>query len=142
MAYNILIVDDSVTMRAVIKKTIMASGFNVGEIFEAANGREALEVMRREWLDLVLSDYNMPEMDGLAMLAEMKKDDVLSALPVVMITTEGSRERVDTFIDMGVSDYIKKPFTPEEIRSRLDRIMGADENGQGPVDESDEGLDF
>ncbi len=142
MAYNILIVDDSIPMRAVIKKTIKASGFNVGEVFEAADGKEALEIMRREWLDLVISDYNMPEMNGLAMLVEMKKDEVLRSVPVVMVTTEGSRERVDLFMKMGVTDYVKKPFTPEEVRSKLDRIMGEDEDGQGPVDEDDEGLDF
>jgi len=142
MAYNILIVDDSIPMRAVIKKTIKASGFNVGEIFEAADGREALEIMRREWLDLVVSDYNMPGMNGLEMLEEMKKDEVLRSVPVVMVTTEGSRERVDLFMKIGVTDYVKKPFTPEEVRSKLDRIMGEDENGQGPVDEDDEGLDF
>ncbi len=142
MAYNILIVDDSIPMRAVIKKTIKASGFNVGQIFEASDGREALETMRREWLDLVVSDYNMPEMNGLEMLVEMKKDEVLRSVPVVMITTEGSRERIELFMKMGVTDYVKKPFTPEEVRSKLDRIMGEDEDGQGLVDEGDEGLDF
>ncbi|MGM0664235.1 MAG: response regulator [Thermodesulfobacteriota bacterium] len=142
MAYNILIVDDSIPMRAVLKKTIQASGFNVGEIFEASDGGEALEVMRREWMDVVVSDYNMPEMNGLEMLAEMKKDEVLQSVPVVMVTTEGSRERIDLFMRMGVTDYVKKPFTPEEVRSKLDRILGEDEDGQGPVDDDDEGLDF
>lgn len=142
MAYNILIVDDSMPMRAVIKKTIKVSGFNVGEIFEAANGREALDVLRREWMDLVLSDYNMPEMNGLELLEEMKKDEVLQSVPVVMVTTEGSRERIELFTKMGVVDYIKKPFTPEEVRSRLNRIMGDDEDAKGPVDEDDEDLDF
>ncbi|MFO7784300.1 MAG: response regulator [Desulfatiglandales bacterium] len=142
MAYNILIVDDSIPMRAVLKKTIQASGFNVGEIFEASDGGEALEVMRREWMDVVVSDYNMPEMNGLEMLAEMKKDEVLRSVPVVMVTTEGSRERIDLFMRMGVTDYVKKPFTPEEVRSKLDRILGEDEDGQGPVDDDDEGLDF
>ncbi len=142
MAYNILIVDDSIPMRAVLKKTITASGFNVGQVFEASNGKEALEIMRREWMDLVVSDYNMPEMNGLEMLAEMKKDEVLRTVPVVMVTTEGSRERIDLFMKMGVTEYVKKPFTPEEVRSKLDRIMGEDEDGQGPVDEDDEGLDF
>ncbi len=142
MAYNILIVDDSPPMRAVIKKTVKASGFNVGQVFEASNGREALDVMRREWMDLVVTDYNMPEMNGLEMLEEMKKDEILQTVPVVMVTTEGSRERIERFMSMGVADYIKKPFTPEEIRSKLNRIMGEDEDGPGNDEEDDEDLDF
>ncbi|MGD9245939.1 MAG: response regulator, partial [Desulfobacterales bacterium] len=68
MAYNILIVDDSTPMRAVIKKIVKASGFNVGEFFEATNGREALDILNQEWLDLVLTDYNMPDMNGLELV--------------------------------------------------------------------------
>jgi len=141
MAYNILIVDDSLPMRAVIKKTLKASGFNVGEFYEASNGREALEILRREWADLVISDYNMPEMNGLQMVEEMKRDEVLGSIPVVMVTTEGSRERIDMFIKTGVADYVRKPFTPEEIRSKLAAILG-EEDEQGIDDEGDEGLDF
>jgi len=142
MAYNVLIVDDSLPMRAVIKKTIRVSGFNVGELFEAANGKEALEILRQEWMDLVVSDYNMPEMNGLEMLEAMKQDEVLKSIPVVMVTTEGSRERVDNFMRMGVADYIRKPFTPEEIRSKLNSIMGEDEDEQEFDDSGDEDLDF
>ena len=75
MAYNILIVDDSTPMRAVIKKIIKASGFDVGGFFEAVNGQEALKVLNEEWLDLVLTDYNMPDMNGLELIEEMKKND-------------------------------------------------------------------
>ena len=142
MAYNILIVDDSLPMRAVLKKTLKASGFNVGRIFEAANGREALQILKQEWMDLVLSDYNMPEMNGVEMIEEMKKDEVFRTIPVVIVSTEGSRERIEGFMKMGVSDYIKKPFTPEEIRYKLNNIMKEDEDEQGNADEGDEGLDF
>jgi two-component system chemotaxis response regulator CheY len=142
MAYNILIVDDSVPMRSVIKKTIQLSGFKVGGFFEASNGREAIELLRREWMDLVLTDYNMPEMNGLELLEEMKKDEILSSIPVVMVTTEGSQGRVETFLETGATDYIKKPFTPEEIRSKLNRLMGEEDDGQGLDDQGTEGLDF
>ena len=142
MAYNILIVDDSFPMRAVIKKVIKASGFDIGEFFEASNGKEALQVMDQKWLDLVLTDHNMPDMNGLELLKAMKDCDALMDIPVVMVTTEGSDRRVEEFLNFGVAAYIKKPFTPEQIKSHLNRILGEPERGQDLNDESDEGLDF
>ena len=142
MAYNILVVDDSTPMRSVIKKTLKASGFKVGEFFDAANGREALDILRDEWLDLVLTDYNMPDMDGLELINAMKSDEILKAIPVVVVTTEGSQQRVAQFMEKGAAGYIRKPFTPEEIRQQLNQIMGENENGKESFDSSDEELDF
>lgn len=142
MAYNILIVDDSTPMRAVIKKIVKASGVNVGQFFEAANGIEALEILNQEWLDLVLTDYNMPDMNGLELVEEMKKDEELKSVPVVMITTEGSRERVEEFMEKGVLDYIKKPFTPEQIKQKLMQIIGETEDEERTPDNGDEEFDF
>ena len=142
MAYNILIVDDSFPMRAVIKKVIKASGFDIGELLEAANGKEALQVMDQHWLDLVLTDHNMPDMNGLELLKAMKNNDTLADIPVVMVTTEGSNLRVEQFLSQGAAAYIKKPFTPEQIKSQLNRILGEPEHGQTRSDASDEGLDF
>ena len=142
MAYNILIVDDSTPMRAVIKKVIRASGFEVGAFFEAANGAEALSMADENWLDLVLTDYNMPDMDGLALLKRMKADECMQTIPVVMVTTEGSHERIDDFLAHGAAAYIKKPFTPEAIRQTLNNLLGEPGNGPDSIDEGDEGLDF
>jgi two-component system, chemotaxis family, chemotaxis protein CheY len=142
MAYNVLIVDDSIPMRAVIKKIIKASGFNVGQLYEAANGMEALKVLNEEWLDLVLTDYNMPEMNGLELVEEMKRDETLKSMPIIMVTTEGSRERVEEFIAKGVMDYIKKPFTPEQIKQKLKQILGETEDGEKSSENGDEELDF
>jgi two-component system, chemotaxis family, chemotaxis protein CheY len=144
MAYNVLIVDDSTPMRAVIKKVVKVSGFNVGRIFEASDGREALKLLNSEWLDLVLTDYNMPDMDGLELLEYMQKDEAFKSIPVVMITTEGSKRRVEEFLEKGAMAYIKKPFSPEEIKQKLNRIMGetSDEDEQGSFDVGDEELDF
>lgn len=142
MAYNVLIVDDSLPMRIVLKKTIKASGFNVGSFFDAGNGKEALEVLRREWLDLVLTDYNMPDMNGLELLDQMKADEILKTIPVVIVTTEGSQLRVREFMEGGAADYIRKPFTPEEIRNKLSRIMGEAEYGDADTRVSNETLDF
>ena len=141
MAYNVLIVDDSLPMRAVVKKTITASGFMVGKFYDAGNGKEALEILRREWMDLVVTDYNMPDMNGLELLSHMKADEILKTIPVVVITTEGSQQRVREFMEGGAADYIKKPFTPEEIRNKLSRIMG-ETDGTGNTRISDEALDF
>jgi len=142
MAYNILIVDDSFPMRAVIKKVIKASGFDIGELLEAGNGKEALQVMDQQWLDLVLTDYNMPDMNGLELLKAMKASDTLADIPVVIVTTEGSEPRVEEFRSQGAVAYIKKPFTPEQIKSHLNQILGEPEHGQASPDASDEGFEF
>jgi len=142
MAYNILVVDDSRTMRMVIIKTIKACGFQVGQFFEAANGNEALEALKKEWVDLVITDHNMPDMDGLTLISEMKNNEELKTVPIVMVTTEGSQERIKEFMEKGAADYIKKPFSPEAIRDKLRLIMGETEDGDGSAENSDDGFDF
>jgi two-component system chemotaxis response regulator CheY len=142
MAYNILVVDDSSPMRAVIRKTIEISGFSVGEYLDAADGREALEMLKNHWVDLVLTDYNMPEMNGLELIKEMKGNELLSAIPIVVITTEGSEQMMQQFLEKGAAGYIQKPFTPEDIREKLNTIIGETENGLESTEGSDQGLDF
>lgn len=142
MPFNILIVDDSSPMRAVIKKVIRASGFDIGEFHEAGSGKEALKVLDEQWLDVVLSDYNMPDMNGLDMLKAMKQNEMMKDIPVIMVTTEGSRARIDDFMKTGATAYIKKPFTPEQIRTQLQQLLGVPAHGQTENDQGDEGLDF
>lgn len=140
MTRKILIVDDSLPMRGVIKKTIKASGYAASEFFEAENGKHALAVLQDNWLDVVITDYNMPEMNGMELIQAMKQDDTLQAIPVLVITTEGSQQKVEEFIEHGATDYLKKPFTPEEIRTKLKNILGDTEDGES--ENSDDGLDF
>jgi len=142
MAFNVLIVDDSSSMRAVIKRTIKVSGFNVGEYFEAGDGREALELLSNKWVDIVLSDINMPNMNGLELIAEMKKNELLSSIPVVMVTTEGSEKIVEESIRLGASKYIKKPFFPEDIKNMLRSLMGEEVRDVRGDDEGDAAGDF
>ena len=142
MAYNILVVDDSSPMRAIIKKVIKASGFNTGEMLEAGSGQEAIQILNDHCLDLVLTDYNMPDMDGLELLGFMKQDDVMKDIPVVMVTTEGSNQRVETFMREGAAAYIRKPFTPEKIKSELYRILGDPEDEPISDEDGDVDLDF
>ena len=130
MAFNVLIVDDSSSMRAVIKKTIKVSGFNVGQFLTAADGRDALEVLKEEWVDLVLTDINMPNMSGMELLEEMKEDEILKTIPVVMVTTEGSEKIMQKSMALGANGFIKKPFKPEDIRNALNSIMGDNKDGQ------------
>ena len=123
MAFNVLIVDDSMAMRSVIRKVISISGFDVGTFFEAGDGKEALEVLNEQWIDLVLSDINMPEMDGLTFVKKMREHDIYKNIPVVMITTEGSQACIDEAMSLGVKGYIRKPFMPEVIKEKLEEIM-------------------
>jgi two-component system, chemotaxis family, chemotaxis protein CheY len=123
MAYNVLIVDDSQITRKVIRKTVAISGFDLGECWEAENGREALNVINTHWVDLILTDLNMPVMNGLEMVSELKKNEEFQNIPVVLITTEGSETRLEEAYALGVTAYIQKPFQPEDIRDVLVRIM-------------------
>ncbi len=124
MAYNILIVDDSDTVRAVISKTLKMSGLDLGELHTAANGQEGLDVLREQWVDLVLTDINMPVMNGVEMIERMRADDDLAALPVVVISTEGSTTRIEELKAKGVRAYLRKPFTPEKLKEVIEDLLG------------------
>jgi len=124
MALNILVVDDSATVRAVIAKTLQLSGVAIGAIHTAANGQEALAVMKEQWIDLVFSDINMPVMGGIEMIHQMQREDVLRNIPVVVVSTEGSAARIEQMKAQGVRAYIRKPFTPEMVRTVVEDILG------------------
>ncbi len=143
MSFNLLIVDDSNSMRAVIKKIITISGFQMDQCLEAANGREAMDLLSANWVDIIISDINMPEVNGLEMLDQLKINDTLKAIPVIMITTEGSSERLQEAFARGAKGFIKKPFLPEEIKKVLYQVIGVGENGEYKEDtrNADE-LDF
>jgi two-component system chemotaxis response regulator CheY len=139
MAYNILIVDDSSSMRKVIRKVLQISGFDVGEIYEASNGKEALDVLDSNWVDLILSDIHMPVMDGYQFLAELRKREEFKDVPVVLVTTEGDERKLQMAMTMGAQGYIRKPFEPEQIREYLKGIMGEPVYELGGINE---GSDF
>jgi two-component system chemotaxis response regulator CheY len=124
MAYNILIVDDSPIMRQVIKKTVRVSGADVGVVYEANNGVEGLEQANNNWIDLILTDINMPEMNGVEFIRQLKANDELKSIPVMVISTEGRDEIVQEAMHLGAVDYITKPFRPEEIGEDIIRILG------------------
>lgn len=141
MSYSILIVDDSLPMRSVIKKTIRAAGYGQSEFLEAANGKEALTLLKKNWVDMVLTDHNMPVMNGLDFIRAVKADPLLKTIPMVVISTESNESRIKEFLDSGAVGYLAKPFAPEAIRDIIVKFLGEasyDEDITG----SNENLDF
>ena len=125
MGLKILLVDDSSTMRAVIRRTVGMTDLELDEILEAASGAEALEVLACKTVDLVLADINMPEMSGIEMTARMQQDDKLKNIPVIVISTDASTTRIKELKDShGVKGYVHKPFTPEQIRDIVHEVLG------------------
>lgn len=130
MAFNILLVDDSATVRAVISKAINLAGVNFNELYQAGNGQEALEVLESNWVDLVFCDISMPVMDGEELVQAMNDNGMIESIPVVIVSSAGSEPRVARLKENGVKDYIQKPFTPERIREVVDEVMGVLENAE------------
>ena len=122
MSLNVLIVDDSAVMRRMISKSIRMSKIPIKELHEAATGKEGLEVLDKNWIDLVLTDLNMPEMNGEEMIEEMKKIPELADVPVIVISTEGSERRIERILKKGVS-FIHKPFTPEKFNQVINSVV-------------------
>ena len=125
MAFNILIVDDSTTTRGMVKKVLGMTQLPLGELWEASNGLEGLQKMRENWVDLVLADLNMPDMTGQEMIDEMKKDQLLSALPVVVVSSEGDQTVLDHLAQKGVREIVRKPFETALLREVIERALGA-----------------
>jgi len=123
MAYRVLIVDDSPAMRKFIRRVIDISGFDCSLQLEASNGREALDVLSREWVDLILTDINMPVMNGEQFLRELEKDEALRQVPVLVVSTDSTLQRVQQMLGLGARGYVTKPFTPEMLRSQLERLL-------------------
>ena len=128
MAYNILVVDDSRTTRAVIAETLNLAGVPVQQLYQVDNGKDALKVLDGNWIDLVMTDINMPVMDGVELVNRMLSQGLLQAIPVVIISSDGSKTRIEQMMSKGVRACVRKPFTPEAIRSLLEGILG-DQDG-------------
>ena len=124
MSHRLLIVDDSMSMRAVIMKVISMTGFVPDELLQAGNGRQALDVLAENEVDLVFTDINMPEMSGLEMLQEMRADQNLADIPVIVITTEGSAERRQEAESLGATGFLQKPFQPADVKDILETTLG------------------
>lgn len=134
MAFNILIVDDSGTMRGMIKRTLQISGLDIGQVFEAGNGIEALAQMSVNPVDVVLLDINMPVMNGIQFIQRVRDDERLRGVPVVIASTEGSDQRIANLLAAGARGFVRKPFRPEQLRDVLTPIVGGGEASDVAVD--------
>jgi two-component system chemotaxis response regulator CheY len=124
MAFRVLIADDSPAMRSVIRRVIELSGFEVEEFLEAADGGDALRLLGNEAVDIVLTDINMPNMNGEQFLRSMQDVESLRGTPVIVISTDATERRIHRMLDLGAKGYVTKPFFPEALRRELERVLG------------------
>lgn len=118
-----LIIDDSSVMRKIVERSLRQAGINLTQVFEAGNGAEALAVLQANKVDLILCDVNMPVMDGLEFIKQLPGVPNAKDVPVVMITTEGSEHHVVQALSSGAKGYIRKPFTPEQVREHVVPVL-------------------
>jgi two-component system chemotaxis response regulator CheY len=128
MSHNVLIVDDSTTIRRMVRKTMDIAGLDAGEIYEASNGIEALAQLADHEVAVVVVDINMPTMNGIQLLRRMKENDRLKHIPIVIASTEGSQQRIEQVVEFGACAYVRKPFQPEQLRDALMPLLGVKEN--------------
>ncbi len=116
---DVMIVDDSAAIRKILQRVLKQAEVPIDNVFEAGDGAEALELLRKQSVDLILSDINMPVMDGLEFLSRLKRDEQWKAVPVIMVSTEGSQTKVMEAVQHGAAGYVRKPFTPDQIKDKL-----------------------
>ncbi|MBB3032499.1 response regulator [Alteriqipengyuania lutimaris] len=122
-AIKVMVVDDQTSMRAMIRRTLQDLGFR--DVRDKASASEALDDVRANRVHLIISDYNMPEMDGLQFLQEVRKDAVIGKTVFIMLTASAEKEIVQKAAEMGVNNYVVKPFTPAALKEKIERVFGA-----------------
>jgi two-component system, chemotaxis family, chemotaxis protein CheY len=121
-AFKVLVVDDQLTMREVCRLALQEIG--VRHILDAENGKEALQVATTQPLDMIISDFNMPELDGLGLLRAVRGHPAVRKLPFILVTGRGDNALVVTAAQAGVNNYIVKPFTSEMLREKMEAVVG------------------
>ena len=116
---DVLIVDDSAAIRKILQRVLRQAEVPIGTVYEAGDGAEALEALKKQTVGLILSDINMPNMDGLEFLTKVRAEPTWQNLPVVMVSTEGTHAKVLEAVERGASGYVRKPFTAEQIKEKL-----------------------
>ena len=120
-----LIVDDSSVMRKIVERALRQAGLDQLVVHEAGSGAEGLDVLKAKPVDLILTDINMPVMDGLEFLRQVRAQSLAPGVPVVMITTESSEDHVKQAIQAGAQGYIRKPFTADQVKERIVPLVRA-----------------
>jgi two-component system chemotaxis response regulator CheY len=123
MAVDVMIVDDSAAIREILQRMLGQTGIPLGKITEAGDGLEALERLKAQPVHLILSDINMPNMDGIQLLSILKASADFKSVPVIMITTEGGEAKVMEAVQLGAAGYVRKPFTAAQIKEKLDGLF-------------------
>ena len=123
MGKRVLVIDDSSTMRKIVSRSLRQAGLDFEEILEAGDGQVALNLLESQNVDLILSDINMPNMDGIEFLRQKKENAAIANIPVVMITTEGGSDIIGEAKALGAAGNIKKPFTPDKIQEVIGALI-------------------
>ncbi len=123
MGKNVLLVDDSSTMRKIVGRSLRQAGIDFDNIYEASDGQEALDLLEKESVDIVLSDINMPNMDGISFLREKATRDNIKGIPVLMISTETGEDIIGEAKSLGAVGALKKPFTAEIVNEVLGPLL-------------------
>jgi len=125
LPYNVMIVDDSPSMRTFVRRVIDLSGFEVSSCLDAANGVEALELLGEHAIDIILTDINMPRMNGEEFVRKLEEHEKFRLIPVVVVSTDSTHNRIRRMLELGDRGYVVKPFSPEMLRNELERVLGA-----------------
>jgi two-component system, chemotaxis family, chemotaxis protein CheY len=119
----VMIVDDSSVMRKIVERSLRQAGLELEKVVEAENGADALNLVHAHVIDLILSDINMPKMDGIEFLRQLQSIDSAKTIPILMITTEGGEQKVLEAISLGAKGYIRKPFSPDQVRQQVTELL-------------------
>ena len=119
MPIDLLIVDDSAAIRKILQRVLHQAEVPLRTVYEAGDGVEALAILKEKSVNFIFSDINMPNMDGIQLLTELKSKEEWKQVPVVMITTEGSQPKVLRAVQLGARGYVRKPFTAEQIKEKI-----------------------
>lgn len=122
---NVVIVDDSAAIRKILRRVLLQTEIPIGTIHEAGDGQDAVRILKDNAVNLILSDINMPNMDGIELLRTVKSTSQWSHLPVLMITTEGGQAKVMEALQLGAAGYVRKPFTADQLKEKIIGVVGS-----------------